>query len=145
MPHISRGHRCEDLTELRTLLRDWLASTGEATVSGGTDVRSGYVSVVIGGVDCLLAGDTSRVGVEGFLAVADAGARSWVVPSRRGIQCQVVFGSPPQVIPGFYLYTAHPVGPPVELDGPAIVPLRILQGLPRCTDAGTSRCASCPA
>ncbi|GAA3800935.1 hypothetical protein [Cellulomonas soli] len=129
MPPISRGHRCANLAELRLLLRDWLASTGEPTVSGGTDSRSGYVSVTIGGVECLLAGDTSRAGVEEFLADTDAGTRLWVVPSRRGIQCQVAFGTPPRVVPGFYLYTARPFGPPQELDGPLVVPLRILQGV----------------
>ncbi|MBO0898935.1 hypothetical protein J1G44_06150 [Cellulomonas sp. zg-ZUI199] len=129
MPLITRGQQCRSLHELAELLTVWRDTTSEPTISGGTDSRKGYLGVAIGGVECGLAGDTTRAGVQRFLTSGQATARSAVVPRAGGAMQRVAFGRSATPIHGFYLYTNEPHWRPFELDAPYVTAWRILDGV----------------
>ncbi|MFC8190800.1 hypothetical protein ACFUMH_03940 [Cellulomonas sp. NPDC057328] len=129
MPHLAPGQRATDLSDLVRLLQRWTQETTEATVSGGTSTHRAYLTAVVGGVECVLAGDTTRAGVAAFLDRMDRRSSLWVVPSRTGRPCRVAFGEPAEVLDGFFLYTEQPYWSPKLLDAPQLVGVRLLQAV----------------
>lgn len=129
MTSIPPGQRCTDLGDLAWLLRRWLRDTDEPTVSGGTSTHPAYLTALLGGVECVLAGDTTRAGVQAFLEHLDQRASLLVVPSRTGRMCRVAVGDDAQPLDGFFLYTEQPFWAPRLLDARDVVALRVLQAV----------------
>ena len=63
MPHIPIGTRCETSQGLYELLKDWFENSREWTISDGTNATKGYIVVTLGGLTCVMSGDTTRDGV----------------------------------------------------------------------------------
>lgn len=105
---IAQGYRCRDIAEFNALLFDWLVTTHRATVGSGTSRN--WVTVRIGDIDCELAADTARIGVERYLkAVLSASDPLYVVvASSKGVIERVSIGHTSERIPGFYMYTRAP-------------------------------------
>ncbi|WP_309135418.1 hypothetical protein [Cellulomonas sp.] len=129
MAFIPPGQRCTDLGDLVRLLRRWVAETSEATVSAGTSTHPAYVTALLGGAECVLAGDTTRTGVQAFLDRMDHRTTLWVVPSRTERMCRVAVGDDAQPLDGFFLYTEQPFWAPRLLDAPDVVAVRLLEAV----------------
>src|SRR5690348_3729965 len=106
MPHIPIGTRCETSQGLYELLKDWFENSREWTISDGTNATKGYIVVTLGGLTCVMSGDTTRDGVKRYLEVSERGPWTFsVVPDSKGVMCRVGFGESAARIKGFYLYS----------------------------------------
>lgn len=94
--------------DFEAALRTWLAAAAPgATVGGAGQGQTPWVWVrAESGELCHLNSNTTRRGVEGYLALTAFGQPpAWsVVPNRRGVENKVAFGPERRTVPGFYLY-----------------------------------------
>lgn len=112
---IEKGHTCRNIGEFHGLLISWLSQASGQAIGVGN--KRGWVTVPIDGIECQLAADTTRAGVETYLAASLGlpAPQFGVVASSKGVVERIGVGIPPVRIPGFYLYASHPIFEEVEI------------------------------
>lgn len=135
---IPEGHRCADIGEFNAWLLRWLTTSDDTTV--GVGVSRDWLHVPIDGLECRLAADTTRAGVEAYLSavLADPSPDYSVVASSKGVIERISVGTSRKRIRGFYLYTPSPLAadralrpfdPPLDLVDVGLLVLAAVQHL----------------
>ncbi|WP_114201997.1 hypothetical protein [Janibacter anophelis] len=105
------------IDEFNAYLTSWLGENDDTTLAEGYDDKQDFLTVMIGGVECGLSGDTTRAAVMDYLIAFETSDPVFVVvANQKGAFNRVVLGQRGEPIPGFYLYTKEPQAGSVILE-----------------------------